>query len=137
MANALYDRGRQNYLEGDIAWLANNIKVVSIDEADDVPDLANDETLNDIAVGAREFTSPNLASKTSTTGTADAANLLPAFSSASGDTFESISLFFDTTVATTSLLICNIDTATGLPMVPDGGNIDILWSDAADRIYTL
>jgi len=135
MANALYDIGRQKFLEGSIAWLTDTIKVVSIDEADDVPVLATDDFLDDIIAGAREFTSGALASKTSTSGTADAADLSPAFTSASGDQFESITIFVDSGVAATSELICNIDTATGLPLTPDGGNIDITWSGSG--IFTL
>jgi hypothetical protein len=137
MANALYDKGREHILEGAIAWLADDIRVVSIDEADDVPDLANDDFLDDIASGAREFASPSLSSKTSANGVADAADLLPAFTSAAGDQFESISLYVHTGVDSTSELICNIDTATGLPLTPDGGNINITWSNTADRIFKL
>jgi len=137
MANALYDKGRQNFLEADIDWLVDNIKVVSVDEADDVPILTTDEFLSDILAAAREFNSGNFASKTSTDGVADAADLAPAFTGATGDIFESISIYKDTAVATTSPLVCNIDTATGLPLTPDGGNIDITWSAAADRIFKL
>ena len=124
-------------LEADIDWLVDNIAVVSIDEADDVPDLALDEDLADILAAAREFVSGNLATKTSTAGTADAADLVPAFTGATGDQFESITLHFATGTDATALLICNIDTATGLPLTPDGGNIDITWSGGADRIFTL
>ena len=137
MANALYDKGRQAILEGGIAWLTDNIKVTSIDEDDDAPILATDDFLDDIIAGAREFQSGNLASKDTTDGTADAADLAPAFVGGSGDQFESISIYRDSGVASTSELICNIDTATGLPLLPDGGNIDITWSSAADRIFTL
>ncbi len=138
MANALYDLGRQAILEGGVAWLSANIKVISIDETDDVPALATDEFLDpDILSGAREFISGNLASKTSTLGVADAANLAPAFTGASGDEFESITLIRDSGVETTSELIANIDTATGLPLTPDGGNIDITWSSSGDRIFKL
>jgi hypothetical protein len=137
MANALYDVGRQNFLEADIDWLANDIKVVSYDESDDPVDLVNDDALDDILAAAREFTSGNLASKTSSLGVADAADLTPAFTSASGDIFDSITLYYDSGVASTSLLICNIDTATGLPLTPDGGNIDITWSSGANKIFKL
>lgn len=138
MANALYDKGREFFLEGAIAWLSANIKIVSVDETDDVPALATDEFLDpDILAAAREFTSGNLASKTSTDGTADAADLAPAFTGASGDQFESITIYRDSGVTTTSELIANIDTATGLPLTPDGGNIDVTWSSAADKILTL
>ena len=137
MANAIYIKGREHILLGDIAWLTDNIKVTSIDEDDDVPILATDEFLDAIAAGAREFQSGNLGTKTSTLGTADAADLAPAFTSATGDQFESISVYVDSGSAATSELLVNIDTATGLPLTPDGGNIDITWSSAADRIWSI
>lgn len=138
MANAFYDKGRQNFLEGDIDYLLDNIKVISIDEADDVPILTTDEFLDpDVLAAAREFTSGNLAGKTATDGVADASDLIPAFTGATGDQFESITLYFDTGTPTTSLLMVNIDTATGLPLTPDGGNIDITWSSGANRIFKL
>ncbi len=137
MANAMYTKGRENILEGSIAWLTDNIKVTSIDEDDDAPILATDEFLDAITAGAREFQSGNLGTKTSTLGTADAADLAPAFTTASGDQFESISVYVDSGAAATSELLVNIDTATGLPLTPDGGNIDITWSSASDRIFTV
>ncbi|KKL04919.1 hypothetical protein LCGC14_2611250 [marine sediment metagenome] len=138
MANSMYTKGREHILLGDVAWLSADIKVVSVDETDDAPVLATDEFLDpDILVGAREFTSGNLAGKSSTLGTADATDLTPAFSSATGDQFESITIYVDSGVATTSELLVNIDTATGLPLTPDGGNIDITWSSAADKIFTV
>ena len=137
MANSMYTKGRENILEGAIAWLSADIKVTSIDETDDAPILATDEFLSDITAGAREFQSGNFASKTSTLGTADAGDLAPAFSSATGDEFESISVYRDSGSPATSELLVNIDTATGLPLTPDGGNIDITWSSASDRIFTV
>ena len=137
MANSMYTKGRQKILEGAIAWLTDNIKVTSIDETDDVPVLATDDFLDDILAGAREFQSGNLGTKTSTLGTADAADLAPAFTGATGDQFESITVYVDSGAAATSELLVNIDTATGLPLTPDGGNIDITWSSAADRIFTV
>ena len=137
MANAIYTKGREHILLGDIAWLTDNIKVTSIDEDDDAPILATDEFLDAITAGAREFQSGNLGTKTSTLGTADAADLAPAFTSATGDQFESITVYVDSGSAATSELLVNIDTATGLPLTPDGGNIDITWSSAADRIFTV
>ena len=64
MANALFDHGREGFLAGDIDWDGDNIKLVLIDEADDVPDLAVDEDLADRAGAARVATSANFAGKT-------------------------------------------------------------------------
>ena len=136
MANALYGLGRQGLLEGTIPWVSANFRVVSYDESDDPLNIDTDDNLDDILAGAREFESPNLASKTGTDGVADAADLAPAFTSAAGDQFDSITIFEETGVETTSQLIANIDTATGLPLTPDGGNIDITWSSGSNKIFT-
>lgn len=135
MANSLYDYGREGFLAGDIDWDGDNIKIVLIDEADDTIDLANDQDLADRAAGARVATSGNLASKTVTAGTADAADVT--FSSVTGDESESIDIYQDSGVESTSRLIANIDSATGLPVTPNGGDITVTWDDGSDKIFTL
>lgn len=137
MANALYGLGRENFLEGNIAWLIDDIRVISYDVSDDPVNIDTDEFLSDILAAAREFESPNFAGKSVTLGVADATNLTPAFTGASGDIFEGITIFHETGTEGTSELICFIDTATGLPLTPDGGNIDITWSGTSDRIFKL
>lgn len=116
MANALYDKGRENFLGGDIDWDANTIKLVCVDEADDTIDLSNDDALDDRAAGSRVATSGAFSTKTKTAGVADADDVT--LTSVTGDQFESIDIYKDTGTESTSLLICNIDTATGLPLTP-------------------
>ena len=135
MANALYDLGREGFLAGDIDWDANTIKIMLIDEADDTIDLATDDNLDDRASGARVATSSALGSKTTTAGVADAADVT--FSAVSGDVSESIDGYKDTGTESTSRLIFNIDTATGLPVTPNGGDITVTWSNGSDRIFKL
>lgn len=135
MANALYDKGRQAFLEGSIDWLTDNIKVVLVDAADYTVNLATDNALDDIAAGARVATSGNLGSKTSTDGVADAADVT--LTSVTGDPSEALVIYKDSGVESTSLLIAYIDTATGLPVTPNGGNIDIVWDDGANKIFKL
>lgn len=135
MANALYDKGRQKFLEGSIDWLNDAIKVVLIDTADYTVDLATHDFLDDIPAAARVATSGNLASKTSTDGVADAADVT--LSSVSGDESEALVIYKDTGTEGTSALIAYIDTATGLPVTPNGGDINIVWDDGADKIFKL
>lgn len=136
MANALYDLGRQNFLEGDIDFDADTIKFVFTDHADDTPVPASDEDLADInSSSATVATSSALASKTTTNGVADA--LDSTVSTVSGDQFESINLFKDTSSAATSLLIAYIDSATGLPCTPNGGNITVAWDSGSNKIFKL
>jgi hypothetical protein len=135
MANALYDHGREGFLAGDIDWDGDNIKLVFVDEADDTIDLENDEDLADRAGASRVATSGNLASKTVTAGVADAADVT--VSAVSGDQFESIDIYQDSGVEATSRLICNIDTATGLPCTPNGGDITVQFDSGANKIFKL
>ena len=137
MANALYGLGRQGLLEGTIPWVSANFRAVSYDESDDALNIDTDDNLDDILPAAREFETPNFASKTATDGIADAADIAPAFTSASGDQFDSITIFEETGTESTSQLLANIDTATGLPLTPDGGNIDITWSNGTNKIFTI
>lgn len=135
MANALYDKGREGFLDGSIDFDTNNIKIMLIDEADDTIDLALDEDLADRAGASRVATSGNLASKTVTAGVADAADVT--FTAVTGDVSESIDMYQDTGVEATSRLILNIDTATGLPVTPNGGDITVTWDSGANRIFKL
>lgn len=135
MADGLYDKGREGFLAGDIDWDGDNIKVVLIDEADDTINLATDEDLADRAAGSRVATSGNLASKTVAAGVADAADVT--FSAVTGDQAESFDIYQDTGVEGTSRLIANIDSATNLPVTPNGGDITIQWDSGADKIFKL
>jgi hypothetical protein len=135
MANALYDRGRQGFLAADIDWDGDNIRLILIDEGVDVPDLANDEDLADRATAARISTSGNFTAKTVTDGVADAADIT--MTAVTGSTVESIDIYQHTGVEGTSLMIANIDTATGLVLTPNGGDVTVQWDAGANRIFKL
>jgi hypothetical protein len=135
VANALFDKGRQKFLEGGIAWLTDNIKGVLVDTGAYTADLANHEFLSDVPSGARISTSPNLGTKTSTAGVADAADAV--FTAVTGATIEALVLYKDTGTVGTSALIAYIDTATGLPLTPNGGDVNIVWDNGANRIFKL
>lgn len=135
MANALYAKGRQAFLEGGIAWLTDNIKGVFVDTGAYTPNLATHQYLSDIAAGARIATSPNLAGKTSTDGVADATD--PVVSAVTGASVEAFVLYKDTGVASTSPLICFLDTATGLPFTPNGGDVTYVFPSDANKIFKL
>ena len=135
MANALYDKAREGFLAGNIDWDADTIKVQLLDSADYVLDLALHDFLADVPAAARVATSGALTSKTVAGGVADAANVT--LTAVTGDVSEYVNLFVDSGVEATSELLVNIDTATGLPVTPNGGDININWSDGADKIFKL
>jgi hypothetical protein len=134
MANALYAKGRQGFLDGSIDWDTDNIKVVIVDTADYTVNLATDDNLDDIPVAAREETSGNLTGKTVTDGVADADDVT--FTGTAGDGCEAVVIYKDTGVASTSRLIAYIDTAAGLP-VNLGGDVVVRWDNGANKIFKL
>ena len=135
MANALYDKGRQGFLEGSIDWDTDTIKVVLIDTADYTVNLATHQYLSDIPAAARVATSTALSGKTVTNGVADADDLT--LSAVSGDPSEALVIYQDTGTEGTSRLIAYIDTATGLPVTPNGGDINVAWDNGSNKIFKL
>jgi len=135
MASALYAKAKKAFLDKDIDLLDDDIKVVLVDSADYTLDLAAHDFLDDIPAGARVGTSGNLASKSTTGGVFDAADIT--ITSVTGDQFEYIVIYRDSGNAATSQLICCIDTATGIPCTPNGGDITITWDDGASKIFAL
>lgn len=131
--NSLYDKGRQSFLEGSIAILTDTIKVALVTGAY-TPNLATHQFLS--SVTGRVGTDQVLGSKTSTSGVFAAANAT-FVAVAPGSTVTYILLYKDTGVAATSPLIALIDTATGLPVLTNGGDITISWDTGVNKILKL
>lgn len=135
MANALYDKGRQRFLEGQFNWLTDTIKCLMVDTAAYTANLAVHEFLSDIGSSARITAAVTLTSKASAGGAADAADVT--FTSVSGPSIEAIIIYRDTGTEATSPLIAYIDTATGLPITPNGGDIIVTWDNGTNKIFKL
>lgn len=143
MANGLYDKGREGFLGADIDWDAHNIKVALIDTGDYAVNLATHDFFDDVAPdltpsgGADPVVavSGNLTNKTKTNGVADADDVTLA--TVSGDPSEALIVFRDSGAVATSNLAAYIDTATGLPITPNGGDVIVQWDNGANKIYKL
>ena len=135
MANALYDKAKEGFLNGSIDLLTDAIKVVLVDNGAYAVNIATHTFLSDIPTAARISTSPNMTSKTTTAGAFDAADVV--FTAVSGVVSESLVIYQDTGTGTTSRLVCYIDNAAGLPVTPNGGNITVAWDNGANRIFKL
>ncbi len=135
MANVLFDKGREGFLDGSIDWDTDTIKLVCVDHTDDVPIPSSDAFLDAILAGARVATSAAFTGKTVTNGVADAADVT--LTAVTGDSFESIVIYKDVGTETLNRLIAFIDTATGLPCTPNGGDITIQWDNGANKIFKL
>lgn len=133
MANALYGLGREAFLAGDIDWAVDDIKCVLVDTGTYTVQIDTHDFHDDLS--GIIATSANLGTKTVTLGTADAADVT--FTAVSGATVEAVVIYKDTGNTATSPLIAYIDTATGLPVTPNGGDITITWDAGSDKIFTL
>lgn len=135
MANALYDAARESFLSADIDWLVDDIRAILVDTGAYTVNLATHNALDDIPAGARIAVSATMAGKTATAGVADATDQV--FTAVTGVNVEAVVLYKHTGVEATSLLICYIDTATGLPVLPNGADITIEWANTANKIFKL
>jgi hypothetical protein len=137
MANALYDLARQSFLSGGIKWDADAISVLLVSDGYAV-NLATHHYLTCITAGARINNSIGLAitSPTILSGVADGADVT--FTAVTGNTAGYIVIYQSTGLSTTSQLIAYIDTATGLPVLPNGGDITVQWDNTAGlKIFML
>lgn len=135
MANTLYDKARQRFLEGQLNWMNDTIKVMLIDTGSYTANFANHDTLADVSVAARitPGVTLNPASKSTSGGAADAGDVT--FTSVSGPSIEAILIYKEGGTESTSPLIAFIDTGTGLPITPNGGDIIVTWDNGPNKIF--
>lgn len=133
MANTLYDFARQRFLEAQLNWMTDTIKIILVDTGAYTPQTAVHQYLADIPISARIAGPVTLTSKTTTGGAADGADVT--FTSVTGSSIESIIIYSDSGTEATSPLIAYIDTATGLPITPNGGDIIVTWDNGTNKIF--
>jgi hypothetical protein len=134
MANALYPKWKQALLDftanNDIS--AGTVKAALVDTGTYTYNAAHD--FYDDVSAAVVGTPQTIGTKTYTDGVFDGDNVR--YTAVSGNTCEAIVIYIDTGVAGTSPLVAYIDTGvTGLPVTPNGGDINITWN--ASGIFAL
>lgn len=135
MANFLYDKGREGFLDGSIDWDTDTIKVSLVRGY--TPSQSTHDFLDDVTgAGGTLVATQTLGSKTVTSGVADAADTtFPTVSA--GTACQHLVIYKDTGSAGTSRLIACIDSGTGLPVTPNGGDISVVWDSGSNRIFKL
>ena len=133
MANVIYPKYKEALINGGAnTGLNGTVKVTLVDLADYTYNAAHD-FIDDVPAAARVATA-TLANKTYTNGLFDADDAV--FSSVTGDQSEALIIWIDTTVESTSRVVAFMDTGvTGLPVTPNGGNINVGWN--ASGIFQL
>lgn len=124
MANALYPKAKEGLL-GALNLVTGTVRAVLVDTGTYTYS-ATHQYLSSVPAGSRIGTAQTLATKTVLNGTFDAADIT--FPSVPlGDAAEAILIYVDTGTESTSPLVAFIDTATGLPVTPNGGSITVTW----------
>lgn len=127
MANAIYPKWKEAILNGGSNVALNGtVRATLVDLADYTYGAAH-EFITSVPVGARVATVTLSSGKTYTNGLFDAADVT--FPAVTGDPSEALIIWIDTTVEATSRLVAFFDTGvTGLPVTPNGGDINIAWN---------
>lgn len=134
MPNALYPLWKQSILQ----FTANNnlstgtVNVALIDTGTYTYSAAHQFWTS--ASGSAVGTPQVIGTKTFTNGVFDGADVT--FTAVTGNSAEALIIYIDTGTAATSPLVAFIDTGvTGLPVTPNGGNINVVWN--ASGIFAL
>lgn len=132
MANRLYPKGAEKLLSS-LNLATSTVKAALLSDA--YVYSAAHEFLTDISASVLG-TAATLSSKTIAGGVFDASDVVY-LGVAPGSNARYVALYQDTGVAGTSALIFLVDTATGLPMATNGGDITIQWDNGANKIFSL
>ena len=140
MANQLYPKAKEDFLNGNLNLSSNTVTLILVDTDVYTFDSAHEDRAdipNTAVIAAN-----NLINKTTGSGVFDADDVI--FPAVSGANCEALVLYHNTGEAETdglnqaqSRLIAYIDVASGLPILPNGGDITVRFSSSATKIFTL
>ncbi len=135
MANQRYSFANNQFLSGQLNWLAQTFKVALINANFYTVQPTVHRTLSDVPTSAQIAISGALTHTAASNGVATADNLT--LSGVVGPPIQALIIFHDTGVASTSELIAYLDTGIGLPWNPQGGNVVIHWDTGPNGIFKL
>lgn len=128
MANAIYPKFKQAVMGGGDQAAANLLSGTVVASLIDTGTYTYNEG-HEYEANLTGFVANvvGLSAKTVTNGIFDAANVT--FTSVSGATAEAVIIWIDTGTPGTSRLVAYLDTnITGLPVTPNGGDINLNWN---------
>jgi hypothetical protein len=141
MADARYSAGSEGFLDGTISYITPTIKISLVRG---YTFAAAHKFVSDVTTaGGVLVSTQTLATKTATDGVADAADTTfatVATGAACGSllVYQASAVGGGADVATSAQrLICYIDSYSGLPVTPNGGNIAVAYDNGTNRIFRL
>lgn len=132
MSNGIYDAGSTLFLSG-FDWVAQAVDAYLIDSAAYTVSLTGHSSLSSVPVGARIAGPIALSGKAIVAGAADCNDIV--FPSVVGATSEALLIVKHTGADATDTLLVYIDTATGLPITPNGGDLRFVVDNGTYRLF--
>lgn len=136
MANALYDLGRQGFLDGSIDWDTDDIRCILLKTGYTV-NLATHQFVSDLTPASYDNgRTAALGTKSVTAGVADAGDTSLTATAAVACSW--LVIYKYNAADSAARLIAYIDTATGLPLTPGaGGTVNIVFDNGSNKIFKL
>lgn len=129
MANIIYNKYKEALMSAsaDVSLVTSNV-VISLVDSNYTVFSSDDEFYSDLlTVGTGIVAETSLSNTSVTNGVLKADDVL--FTSVSGAQSETLLIWINTGDANTARLVAWMDTdIDGLPITPDGSNVDITWS---------
>lgn len=143
MANALYDRARAMFLNAQINWTLDTIHCCLVEQGVSPNLSSSTASIADIATTNRNFGTSGSAGKALTglavtaEGAADADDVTFTTVATSSPVIGAIVLYklVDPANETLNPTILWLDSATGLPITPNGGDIIVTWDNGTNKIF--
>lgn len=138
MANRWYLPGLVAAEKQLVQWETADIRAILIDTGAYTVNTDTHEFLSSVPAGARvstaSITGRTVAAVAGIGAVHDATDVL--FSAVVGPSVEAMIVYIHTGVDTTARLLFYVDTITGLPFTPNGGDWTIRWSDGNYKVTT-
>lgn len=147
MANAMYDPGREGFLDGTIRWDGTaviKVAAVRLTAGGSAVFTASQKFMSDlVATHTIHGTPQALASQTKTNGVADANDI--AFTALAANANGHVLVIYQASAVTGGSDVANtaqrligfLDTGTNLPFTPNGGDVNVAWDNGANKIFKL
>ena len=141
MANAVFPKAKEGFLDGSIDLDTASIKVALVRG---YTYSSSHEFVSDVtATGTLHATSAALTSIDVTDGVFDAADVT--FTTPATDSNDHSLLIFQSSAvgggsdvaASSQRVIAWIDSGTGIPIKPAGGDITVVWDNGSNKIFSL
>lgn len=132
--SALFDPGREGFLDGTIDWDTNDIRVMLCKSAYTFS--AAHKFVSEVSTLADNGRSAALGTKTVANGVADAGDIT--LTATSAVACNALIVYQYNASDASARLIAYIDSATGLPFTPSASQtVSIAWGETANKIFKL